>query len=353
MSDTVSSTLDSVPVLDAHRFDETRLAAFMAEHVAGFGGALTVAQFQGGMSNPTFQLTDGNGTHYVMRKKPPGKLLPSAHAVDREHRVISALQATDVAVPRTLALCEDDDVIGTAFYVMEHLQGRVFLDPALPEQTPAQRSAIYAAMNVELAKLHAVDHREVGLADYGREGGYCTRQINRWTKQYLASKTEELAAMEQLMAWLPDNLPDEDLTCIAHGDYRLGNMIYADDGPQVLAVLDWELSTLGHPYADLAYNCLSYYVPNATRGDLVEADLDGLGIPGEADYVAAYCKEAGIAEIRNWSFYLVLSLFRLAAITQGVYHRGLMGNASDPRALERKDNCRRLSDIAWRLVQNA
>ncbi|MEM7406549.1 MAG: phosphotransferase [Pseudomonadota bacterium] len=353
MSDTVSSTLESVPVLNAHRFDEERLAAYMRTHVAGFADPLQVAQFQGGMSNPTFQLTDGNGARYVMRKKPPGKLLPSAHAVDREYRVISALGGTDVAVPRTLALCEDDEVIGTAFYIMEHVEGRVFLDPALPEQSAEERSAIYAAMNVELARLHAVDFRAVGLQGYGREGGYCTRQIARWTKQYIASKTDDLVAMERLMAWLPEHLPDVDLTCIAHGDYRLGNMIYAPDEPRVLAVLDWELSTLGHPYADLAYNCLSYYVPNATRGDLVEADLEGLGIPSEADYVKSYCEAAGIPEIRDWTFYLVLSLFRLAAITQGVYHRGLMGNASDPRALERKDNCRRLSDIAWRLAERA
>jgi aminoglycoside phosphotransferase (APT) family kinase protein len=353
MSESISSTNDCIDVLPAHQFDERALASYLSANVEGFVAGVSVKQFQGGMSNPTFRLEDGSGARYVLRKKPPGKLLPSAHAVEREFRVISALRNTGVPVPRTAVLCEDDSVIGTAFYVMEHVVGRVFLDPALPDLAPATRNDVYFAMNTALAALHSVDYSAVGLSDYGRQGGYCTRQIKRWTQQYLASKTDDLAAMDALLTWLPEHLPSENLTCIAHGDYRLGNMVFHPERSEVLAILDWELSTLGHPYADLAYNCLSYYVPNASRGDLVKADLDALGIPSENEYLKAYCAARGLTEIRDWTFYLVLSLFRLAAITQGVYHRGLQGNASDPRALERKGNCARLSEIAWRLVQHS
>ncbi len=351
MSEVTSSTLDCIDVLDVHRFDEAALLTYLEQNVEGFAPPLTVQQFQGGMSNPTFRLIDGNGKSYVMRKKPPGKLLPSAHAVDREYRVITALGDSDVPVPRTHVLCEDDDVIGTAFYVMEHVVGRVFLDPTLPALSNEARSDVYASMNTALAALHNVDYRAVGLDGYGREGEYCARQVNRWTKQYLASKTDELEPMEQLMRWLPENMPEEDPTCVVHGDYRLGNMIFHPHESRVTAVLDWELSTLGHPYADLAYNCLAYHVPSVMRGDLVDVDVAAIGIPTEQAYIADYCAARGLDGIRDWNFYLVLSLFRLAAITQGVYFRGLQGNASDPSALERKDNCRILSTIAWSLVQ--
>ena len=351
MSEATSSTTDCIDVLDVHRFDERALERYMIEHVEGFEFPLTVHQFQGGMSNPTFRLVDGNGKSYVLRKKPPGKLLPSAHAVDREYRVISALNGTDVPLPKTFALCEDDSVIGTAFYIMEHVLGRVFLDPTLPELTRDDRFAVYGSMNESLARLHDVNYRTRGLEGYGREGGYCVRQVKRWTQQYIASKTDELEAMDRLMTWLPAHLPDDDPTTIAHGDYRLGNMIFHPHEPRVVAILDWELSTLGHPYADLAYNCLSYHVPNLVRGDLIGADLQELGIPSESEYLEAYCRARGLREIPDWTFYLVLSLFRLAAITQGVYHRGLQGNASDPSALQRKDTCRTLSSIAWRLVE--
>ena len=353
MSQSTSSTNDCIEVLPAHQFDHARLEQYLLDNLPGFCAGISVQQFQGGMSNPTFRVADGNGKVYVMRKKPPGKLLPSAHAVDREFRVISALGKTDVPVPQAALLCEDDDVVGTAFYLMEHVLGRVFLDPALPDLEPRERTDVYYAMNAALAKLHAVQPDDVGLSSFGRQGGYCTRQIKRWTTQYIATKTDEVPAMDALMKWLPEHLPSEDLSGIAHGDYRLGNMIYDPQESKVLAILDWELSTLGHPYADLAYNCLAYYVPNATRGDLIEADLDAMGIPPEAAYLQAYCQARGLDEIRDWTFYLVLSLFRLAAITQGVYFRGVQGNASDPSALERKGNCERLANIAWRLAQKA
>ena len=350
MSDATTSTDDCIEVLDAHRFDEASLERYMLANVDGFAAPLSVQQFQGGMSNPTFKLTDGHGVSYVLRKKPPGNLLPSAHAVEREYRVISSLANTGVPVPQTFVLCEDETVIGTAFYVMQHVIGRVFLDPSLPDLAPAERGAVYADKHRALAALHSVDYRAVGLEGFGKPGEYCARQINRWTKQYVASKTDDLPDMDSLIKWLPDNLPTDDPVCIAHGDYRLGNMIFANDAPQVIAVLDWELSTLGHPYADLAYDCLAYHVPNLFRGDIASKDLGALGIPNESEYVEAYCKARGLPEIPNWTFYVVLSLFRLAAITQGVYYRGLQGNASDPRALERRDNCQRMSKIAWGLV---
>ncbi|MEM7255474.1 MAG: phosphotransferase [Pseudomonadota bacterium] len=348
---TEQTTLDVVAVLDAHRFDEASLERYLTERAEGFVSPLSVTQFQGGMSNPTFMLTDGNGTRYVLRKKPPGKLLPSAHAVDREYRVITALQDTDVPVPRTLALCEDERVIGTAFYVMAHVEGRVFIDPRVPGVSPGERAAIYDGMNDAMAALHNVDYQAVGLEGFGRVGGYCQRQVKRWSSQYEASKTDELVAMEKLMAWLPDNMPSADLTSVVHGDYRLGNIIFHPTEPKVLAVLDWELSTLGHPLADLAYNCLQYYMTDE-RGDLSDPELESIGIPGEADYLKAYCARTGRDHVEDWRFFLVLSLFRLAAITQGVYYRGLQGNASDPSALQRKDKCRILSSIAWKLVES-
>ena len=346
-----TSTLDVVGVLPAHQFPVGPLEDYLAANVEGLTRPVRVEQFQGGMSNPTFLLTDGAGKTYVMRKKPPGKLLPSAHAVDREYRVITALAKGDMPVPRTYAFCEDESVIGTAFYIMEHMQGRVFTEPLIPELSAAERTAIYASKNLALAKLHQVDFKAVGLEGFGREGGYCARQVKRWSQQYLASKTDELVAMENLMAWLPEQLPADEPTTVVHGDFRLGNVVVHPTEPKVIAVLDWELSTLGHPYSDLAYNCLSYHVSIGSRQNLGDADLADLGIPDEDAYVAAYCKRFGLDEIPNWTFYLVLSLFRIAAITQGVYFRGLQGNASDPSALERKDNCRRYSTLAWDMVQ--
>lgn len=345
-----TATDESVPVLDAHRFDEAALTNFMSDHVDGFVPPLEVTQFQGGMSNPTFMLTDGNGKRYVLRKKPPGELLPSAHAVDREFKVISALNATDVPVAKAYALCEDDAVIGQAFYIMEFLEGRVFRDVALPDLPPDERRAIYEAMNDALAKLHGVDFEAVGLSDYGRVGGYITRQVRRWAQQYEASKTEEIPEMDKLTAWLNDNMPDDSLTTIVHGDFRLENLIYHPTEPRVLAVVDWELGTLGNPLSDLAYNCLTYHYADPRWGDIIDLDYDAVGIPSEEDYVAQYCARTG-REIDDYTYYLVLSLFRFAAIIQGVYYRGVQGNAATPAALQRKGKCELLAKIAWALVE--
>jgi aminoglycoside phosphotransferase (APT) family kinase protein len=348
---TFSRTSDTVPVLDQHRFDTAPLVAWLEANIDGFRAPMEIAQFQGGMSNPTYLLTDAGGKRYVLRKKPPGELLPSAHAVDREHRVTSALAGTDVPVVRTLALCEDTSVVGTEFFLMEHADGRVFHDPSLPDLAPDERAAVYDAMNATLAALHRVDYAAVGLGDYGRVGGYMGRQVRRWSQQYVASKTDDLPDMDNLMAWLPENMPDDSETTLAHGDFRLENLIVHPTEPKVVAVLDWELSTLGHPLSDLAYNCLPYHWPEESFGDMRGLDPSTPGIPSEEDYVAAYCRRTGRDGIDNWTFYLVLSLFRLAAIIQGVYYRGLQGNASSPEALLRRDLCRQLARNAWVLVK--
>jgi aminoglycoside phosphotransferase (APT) family kinase protein len=303
------------------------------------------------MSNPTFILTDGAGQRYVMRKKPPGKLLPSAHAVDREFRVISALWKTEVPVARPYVLCQDAAVIGTDFYIMDFVEGRVFRVQTLPHLQPGERRAIYTAMVDTLARLHTVDYRAVGLEDYGRVGGYLGRQVTRWSQQYEASKTDDLPAMDKLMAWLPEHIPADDETTIAHGDYRLENLIFHPTEPRVLAVIDWELGTLGAPLSDLAYNCLPYYVSDPTRGDITSLDYASYGVPSEKEQVARYGAQTGRKEIPHWNFYIVLSLFRLAAISQGVYKRGLDGNAASPEALLRRDRCRVLAEAGWGLVE--
>jgi len=347
----VSLTTEAVPVLAQHRFPEDRLESYLLRHVEGFSGPLTVQQTQGGMSNPTFILTDGTGKRYVMRKKPPGKLLPSAHAVDREFQVISALWKTDVPVARPYALCQDPAVIGTDFYIMDFVEGRVLRAVTLPHLQRTERHAIYTAMVDTLAKLHEVDYRAVGLESYGRVGGYLSRQVTRWSQQYEASKTDDLPAMDKLMAWLPEHIPADDETAIAHGDYRLENLIIHPTEPRVLAVIDWELGTLGAPLSDLAYNCLPYHVADPTRGDITSLDYASYGIPAEKDLVARYCAQTGRKEIAHWNFYVVLSLFRLAAISQGVYKRGLDGNASSPEALTRRDRCQVLAAAGWELVE--
>lgn len=348
---TVSLTTETAPVLEQHRFDTAALERYMATHIAGFVPPLDVGQVRGGMSNPTFILTDGAGKRYVLRKKPPGQLLPSAHAVDREFRVISALWETKVPVAKSYVLCQEPSVIGTDFYLMDFLDGRVFRNYALPEMEPAQRRAIYDAMIDIMAELHRIDFRAVGLEDYGRVGGYMERQLRRWIKQYEASKTDAIPAMEHLMTWLPDHLPADAETTIVHGDFRLENMIFHPTEPRVLAVVDWELGTLGAPLSELAYNCLPYYVPDDRRGDITSLDYASYGIPSEAEYVARYCAKTGRAEIPAWRFYVVFSLFRLAAIVQGVYKRGLDGNASSPDAITRGEQCKQLSHAAWALVE--
>jgi aminoglycoside phosphotransferase (APT) family kinase protein len=338
-----------VEVRDVHRFDEASLERFMRERVAGFAGDLTVRQFQGGQSNPTYYLEAG-GRQYVMRRKPPGKLLPSAHAVDREYRVITALGSTGVPVPRTYALCEDGSVVGTPFYVMEYVTGRVLTDPRLPGIAAGERAAIYDAMNDVLARLHLVDWKAVGLEDYGRPGNYFARQIHRWTTQYRASETESIESMERLIAWLPDHIPTDDATTLVHGDYRLGNMLVHPTEPRVVAVLDWELSTLGHPLADLAYNCMPYHLSGESMEGFQGGDLSELGIPCEQDYLAAYCRRTRRAAIADWNFYVGFAMFRLAAIAQGIMGRVLEGTANDPNARARGARARPLADAAWGVI---
>ena len=338
-----------VPVLPQHRFDEARLAAYLAGRVPGAAGALLVRQFQGGQSNPTFMLEIDTG-RFVLRKKPPGPLLPSAHAVDREVRVLRALAGTAVPVPRVLAFCEDETVIGTAFYVMEHVPGRVFAERGLPGCAPAERAAIYDDMNRVLAALHGVDWRAAGLEEFGKPQGYVARQVRRWTGQYLDSKVEDCPAMDHLAAWLAALPPPADEAAVAHGDYRLGNLILHPTEPRVVAVLDWELATLGHPLADLAYNCLVYRLPAAAGGLAPEA-VRALGIPGEEDYVAAYCGRTGRGAAPGLEMLIVFSMFRLAAIAAGVYRRALDGNAADAGALERGRQYREIAARAWEIAQ--
>jgi aminoglycoside phosphotransferase (APT) family kinase protein len=349
----VTATDETTPVMDIHRFPLDRLEALMRDSVPDFEGPLSIGQFQGGMSNPTFKLTDGAGRRYVLRKKPPGKLLPSAHAVDREFRAISAMRGVGIPVAEPVLLCEDDDVIGQMFYVMGFAEGRVFRDLRLPDMAAPARAAIYDAMNDTLAKLHSVDFRAAGLETFGRVGGYVERQIKRWSEQYRASKTDELATMDRLMDWLPANLPANDETTVVHGDFRLENMIFDPAEAKVIAIVDWELATLGDPLSDLAYNCLPYHMADPNRGDLMALGAATEGIPSEAEYLRAYSERTGRVPGADWTFYLVLSLFRMAAIVQGVYARALKGNAASPAALQRKERCRQLAEVACRLLDEA
>jgi aminoglycoside phosphotransferase (APT) family kinase protein len=340
------------PVSAQNAFDIARLAEWMRAHVEGFKGEMTVEQFKGGQSNPTFLIRAG-GKGYVMRRKPQGKLLPSAHAVDREYRVITALAKTDVPVARSYALCEDDSVIGTAFYIMDYVEGRILWDPALPGMTRAERGAIFDEMNRVIAALHSVDYEALGLADYGKPGNYIARQVGRWSKQYKASETERIEAMDNLIAWLPEHIPPGDETRITHGDFRLDNVILHPTEARILAVLDWELSTLGHPLADFAYHCMTWRLsPGQFRG-LAGDDFAALGIPSEAEYIAAYCRRTGRGAIPavEWEYYMAFNMFRLAGILQGIMARALQGNASSQEAIETGKRTRPLAEEAWRQVE--
>ncbi|HYQ98767.1 MAG TPA: phosphotransferase [Casimicrobiaceae bacterium] len=338
-------------VAPAHPFDEAGLAKFLRERVAPFAGPLGVEQFQGGQSNPTYRVTAGD-RRYVLRRKPPGKLLPSAHAVDREHRVMAALAGTGVPVAKMIALCDDPAVIGTAFYLMEYVEGRVLWDPTLPGMTPAARTAHYDELLRVLATLHRVDYASVGLADFGKPGQYVERQIGRWSKQYEAAGAERIPAMDALIGWLPRHVPPGDETSIVHGDYRLDNVIFHPTEPRVLAVLDWELATLGHPLSDFAYHAMVWRLaPGEFRG-LKGCDFAALGIPSEEQYVAAYCARTGRTSIPHWEFYLIFNLFRIAAILHGVLARALQGNAASANALEQGGRARVVADIAWQMAQD-
>lgn len=322
---------DLTAVRSAHRFDEAKLHAYLRQHVERLEGELTVAQFEGGQSNPTFLLTLGD-RRLVLRKKPPGVLLPSAHMVEREYRIMDALHGTEVPVPRVLHLCEDATVIGTAFYVMEYAQGRLFHDITLPGLPTDERRAIYEELARVMAALHTVDYAARGLSDYGKAGNYYARQIARWTKQYEAAKTDPIPSMDALIAWLPEHVPADDTTSIVHGDFRLDNMIFHPIEPRVIAVLDWELSTLGHPLADLAHTCGVYHIDIPDRPGLMRALSADCGIPTEFEFLASYCRHAKRERIEHWSFYMAFALFRFASICQGVYARSLAGNASSERA---------------------
>jgi aminoglycoside phosphotransferase (APT) family kinase protein len=342
--------------------DAKALAAWLAGHLPGFEGPLAIERFSGGQSNPTYKLLTP-GAAYVMRCKPApaAKLLPSAHAIERECRVMKALAGTAVPVPRVHLLCEDESVIGRAFYVMDLVDGRVLWDQSLPGMTNAQRAAIYDEMNRTVAALHAVDFRAAGLADYGKPGGYFARQIGRWSKQYLASVTEDIPEMERLIQWLPANMPasalDDGQVSIVHGDYRLDNFIWDHQAPRIKAVLDWELSTLGHPLADFSYHCMSWHIrPDVFRG-IGGLDIAALGIPSEREYLRRYCERTGRASadelLADWDFYLAYNLFRLAAITQGIAKRVVDGTAASAQAKATGAATRKLAELAWSFAGKA
>ena len=348
------------PVSEQHAFDTGALSAWLQQHLPGFTGPLTVEMFKGGQSNPTYKLLTP-GQSYVMRAKPGpvAKLLPSAHAIEREYAVMGGLAGTDVPVPRMLALCEDESVIGRAFYIMEFMQGRVLWDQSLPGMTPAERAAIYDEMNRVIAALHSVKFAERGLAGYGKPGNYFERQIGRWSKQYQASITQPIPEMDQLMQWLPAHMPasakDESRVAIVHGDYRLDNLMFHPTEPRVIAVLDWELSTLGHPLADFAYHCMSWHIPAALGRGIAGLDLVALGIPSEQDYIQRYCERTGTADVAalhaDWNFYMAYNMFRIAAILQGIAKRVEDGTAASAQAKAAGATARPMAELAWSFAQ--
>jgi aminoglycoside phosphotransferase (APT) family kinase protein len=337
-------------VRDNSRFDEQRLDAWLRASLAGYRGPLAVKQFDGGQSNPTYLLQTPS-RKYVLRRKPPGVLLKSAHAVDREFRVLSALSGHGFPVPEPLVLCEDESVIGTMFYVMSHVEGRIFWDCAMPDLARRDRTAIFDSVNETLAKLHGFGPPSLGLQDFGRPGNYFARQISRWSQQYEATKTTDIAEMDRLIAWLPTAVPaDDGLARIAHGDYSFHNVLIHPTEPRVVAVIDWELSTIGHPLGDLTYHMMEWYRPEGTdlRGTLQGRDLEALGIPSFEEYAARYCERTGFTPGGNWPFYRAYNLFRVAAIIQGVVHRLQNGNAASSNASELAARVRPLAIAGWR-----
>jgi len=352
------------PVAAQHAFDKGALQDYLSRHLDGFAGPLEVEQFKGGQSNPTFKLVTP-GRSYVMRTKPGpvAKLLPSAHAIEREFTVMRALAGSDVPVAQMHVLCEDESIIGRAFYVMEFVQGRVLWSQALPDLSPPERGAIYDEMNRVIAALHKVDFKARGLEAYGKPGNYFERQIGRWTKQYQASITDPIPAMDRLIEWLPAHIPasalDASQVGIVHGDYRLDNLIFHPTEPRILAVLDWELSTLGHPLADFSYHCMSWHIqPGAFRG-IGGLDLAALGIPSEADYIQRYCDRTGRAGpqggadalVTDWNFYLAYNLFRMAGILQGIAKRVVDGTAASEQARQAGAGARPLAEMGWAIAQ--
>ena len=361
MSDTQNFT-GTRPVSGPHTFDEAALATWLHSRLPGFEGPLTVEMFKGGQSNPTYKLITPQRA-YVMRAKPGpvAKLLPSAHAIEREFRAMSALQGTGVPVAQMHVLCEDESVIGRAFYIMECVHGRVLWDQSLPGMTNEQRGAIYDEMNRVIAALHTVKPLAIGLDGYGKPGNYFERQIGRWSKQYVASTTQPIAEMDQLMEWLPKNIPamarDASMLSVVHGDFRLDNLMFHAEEPRVLAVLDWELSTLGHPLADFSYHCMSWHIPPGLFRGIGGLDVKALGIPTEDEYIALYCERTGIAQPAqikaDWNFYLAYNMFRLAAILQGIAKRVEAGTASSDQAVKSAAGARPMAEMAWRFASGA
>ena len=327
------------------KIDSANLQPWIDEYVPNAGKIKAIEQFKGGQSNPTYKIIT-ESKNLVLRRKPPGKLLPSAHAVDREYKVITALYETDVPVPKTYGLCEDDDVAGTAFFVMDFLDGDLFWDPMIPSMTNRDRTEIYKNKNKTLAKLHSVDYKKIGLEDYGKPGNYVARQVSRWSKQYRASETDNIEAMNNLIDWLPKNIPDDDETTIVHGDYRLDNMILKNN--EVVGILDWELSTLGHPIADFSYHCLSWRTQEAFWD---QAKLKELGIPSEREYMEMYCENSGKDLSNNWEFYMAFNMFKIAGILQGILGRVRDGTAASKHAEERGNMVFPLSEAAWSTIE--
>jgi len=347
-----TGSTDAAPAGGRHRLDTLVLEDYLRER--GFPGPLAAEQFDGGQSNPTYLITGREG-RVVLRAKPgpAAKLLPSAHAVEREFRVITALGGAGFPVPRAHFLCEDEAVIGRAFYVMDYVEGRVLWDQSLPDMSRNGRAAIYDEMNRVIAALHGIDYANAGLADFGRPGNYFERQIARWSKQYRASETAPIDAMDRLIEWLPEHVPPGDETTIVHGDFRMDNLIFHPSEPRILAVLDWELSTLGHPLADFSYHCMSWHIPPGKFRGISGLDLDALGIPGEPDYIRSYCARCGRGAIANWNFYLAYNLFRIAAILQGVAKRALEGTASSAQARDAGSRARPLAELGWQYAEKA
>ena len=342
-------------VLEALKFDPEPLQAFMLSHVEGFQGPLTVRQFRGGQSHPTYLLASPSGK-YVMRRKATGKLLKSAHAVDREYQVISALYAADFPVPRPYVLCEDEEIVGTMFFIMEFVEGRIFWELDLPDSDPGERRAIYEHANQTIADLHNFDYEKIGLSDFGKPGNYFARQISRWSKQYAASETSEITAMNKLIEWLPGNIPLDESATVVHGDYRLDNMIIHPAEPRIIAVLDWELSTIGHPLGDFTYHLMAWQMPEIGIGStgLQGKNLEALGIPSEEDYVASYCAKTGRDDgIGNRDFYSAYNFFRIAAILQGIAGRVRDGTAASVHAERAANAVAPLAALGWKYAQNA
>jgi aminoglycoside phosphotransferase (APT) family kinase protein len=341
--------MGTMPVADRQKFDVAALQDYMRTHVEGFSGDLTIEQFKGGQSNPTFKLTAG-GQNYVLRTKPgpAAKLLPSAHAIDREFRVMDALNKAGFPAARQYALCTDESLIGRAFYIMEFVDGRVLWDQSLPGMSNAERAAYYDEMNRVIAQLHTIDYEAIGLGSYGKPGNYFGRQIERWSKQYKASETETIEAMDNLIEWLPKNIPEGDETSIVHGDYRLDNMMFHPTEPKILAILDWELSTLGHPLADFSYHLMSWHIPQGQFRGIGGLDHKALGIPTEAEYIARYCERTGrTIRQEDFAFYLAYNMFRMAGILQGIMKRYVDGTASSAQALKSGQAARPMAEMGW------